>query len=233
MELQEAVLKAVISEIRFHPTPRFPETRAELIERLRDAESLDNWAMSEQFVQVFTEGDPRTLLQVSIGNLSTSFENMGPDECRAATGRTIETALDVLGLDAATYIGVRSLWLAATDDFDQLHEWLIEKIGGAAPSVLEPVGQKPSDSGWVFEFRSSEPEHLLRVGPMKQEQATAQIFRDKEPENYPPQFLFIDLDRQYKTVTHGGPAVIERWGSAFDRCLAVAEQIVARLRSLA
>lgn len=231
MELQEAVLKAVISEIRFEPTPRFPEVRAELIERLRDAGGLDNWAMSEQFVQIFTEGDPRALLQVSIGNLSTSFENMGADECRAATGRTIETALDALGLKTATYIGVRSSWLAATDDFDQLNEWLIENIGGAAPHVLEPVGQKPSDSGWVFEFRSSEPEHLLRVGPMKEEQATSQL-RDKEPGNYPPQFLLIDLDRQYKTVTQGVPAVVERWGSAFDRCLAVAEQVVGRLRSL-
>ncbi len=142
------------------------------------------------------------------------------------------TRLDALGLEAATYIGVRSLWLAATDDFDQLNEWLIEKIGGAAPSVLEPVGQKPSDSGWVFEFRSSEPEHVLRLGPMKQEQATSQIFRDKEPANYPPQFLYIDLDRQYRTMTQGGPAVVDRWGSAFDRCLAVAEQVVSRLRSL-
>ncbi len=172
MELHEPVLKAVITEIRFPPTPRFPEARAPIIERLREAESLENWTMSEQFLQVFTEADPRALLLVSIGNLSTSFENVDAETCRAATRRTIQTAFDALRIETATYIGARSMWLAASDDFDQLREWLLKTMGVPASKVLEPVGQKPTDAGWVFEFRKAQPERLLRLGPMKQEQAT-------------------------------------------------------------
>lgn len=232
MELQEPILKAIMSEVRFDATPRFPEARATIIEHVRDAESLKTWMMSEAFLQVFTEGDPRVLLQVSNANLSASFENTERQESREATRRTFETALEALKLETVTFIGVRSLWLAATDDFDQLNDWLIDTVGAGSSSILEPVGQKPSDSGWVFEFRTTEPEHLLRFGPMKQEQATAQIFRDKEASNYPPQFLFLDLDRQYRTPITGASAVIDRWSSAFDRCVEVAELIVARLRSL-
>lgn len=232
MELQEPILKAVISEVRFDATPRFPDARATIIEQVREAEGLKTWVMNEAFLQVFTEGDPRTLLQVSNANFSASFENTERQDCRETTRRTFETALEALKLETVTFIGVRSLWLAATDDFDSLNDRLIETIGAGSPSILEPVGQKPSDSGWVFEFRTTEPEHLLRLGPMKPEQAMTQIFRDKEASNYPPEFLFLDLDRQYRTSTTGTSAVIARWSSAFDRCVEVAELIVSRLRSL-
>jgi hypothetical protein len=232
MELQEPTLKAAITEVRFKPTPHFALARPDLIEDLQSIGELPDWGMNEQLIQVFAEGDPETVLQVSAGNMSTSFENTDADVCKAITGRAIEATIARLGIEAATYIGVRSIWLAAADDFDELHTWLVDTLGGQSLSVLEPVGQKPSDSGWVFEFRSSVPEHLLRIGPMKQEQATAQIFRDKAAENYPPQFLFLDLDRQYGAEATPGPEILDRWGKSFDRCLEVAEQIVDRLRSL-
>ncbi len=232
MDIQEPVLKAVLTEVRFEPTPRFPEKRAELIERLRELRDLQHWKMTEQFVQVLTEDDPSDLLQVSVGNGSFSFENPDAAECRNATETGIEIVVDALEVQAATYIGVRSMWVAAVETFDELRDHLIATVGGASAAVVEPVGQKASDAGWVFEFRTTQPQHVLRFGPMHQEQATTQIFRDKDPENYPPNFLFLDLDRLYNGDPVPREDLAARWGSAYDRNLEVATEVLAGLRSL-
>ncbi|MDQ6775392.1 MAG: hypothetical protein M3071_04030 [Actinomycetota bacterium] len=232
MEIQEPVLKSVLSEVRFRPTPRFPEKRADIIARLQEVRGLENWNMADQFVQALTEGDTDDLLQVSIGNAAFSFENPVATEARSATEEALNMVLDVLEIEAAIYVGVRSTWLAAAESFDELRDFLVANLGGASTSVLEPVGQKPSDVGWVFEFRATQPQHVLRLGPMQQEQASNQIFRDKDPENYPPNFLFLDLDRLYSASPVPREELIGRWGSAFDRCLEVATEVITRLRSL-
>ncbi len=230
MEIQEPVLKSVLSEIRFPVTPRFVGSRGDLVERLKALKGLQDWNMAEQFVQVFTNGEPDHLLQVSAGNTALSLENLTAPECKELTAAAIEIVLEVLDLQEVSYVGVRSWWIAATESFQDLRDALIERFAAESTSVLEPVGQKPSDVGWVFEFRSTQPQHVLRVGPMGQEQASREIFRDKDPDNYPPQFLYVDLDRHYSDESVPAAAAVDRWTRTFDRSLSVAEDVMSRLR---
>jgi hypothetical protein len=230
VEIQEPVLRSVLSELRYPATPRFIGARGELIERLRTLRASRDWNMAEQFVQVFTDGEPDHLLQVSAGNMAFSFETLPASESKELTAAAAETVLETLGLDEVSYVGVRSWWLAAADSFEDLRDHMVELLATNSKSILEPVGQKPSDAGWVFEFRTSQPEHVMRIGPMGAEQAAREWFRDKEPGNYPPHFLFVDIDRHYNGEVIAADEVLDRWDRAFDRCLSVAEDVMSRLR---
>jgi hypothetical protein len=230
MDLQEPVLKSLIAEMRFEPTPHFPARRADIIDQLMAQFDLKNWTMSEQFIQVLTEDDSRVLLQASAGGTSASLENIDIEDCQRTAEKLFDIVLARLNVESVVYVGVRTMWVVAADDFDSLNEWLVTRLSDGARSVLQPFGQKPSDSGWVFEFRSSEPQHVFRLGPMKVDQAITQVFRDKDPDHYPPQFLFFDIDRLYREPATTDEAK-RRAHSSLERSPILAERVIASLKS--
>lgn len=231
VELQELATIAVITEARFPTTPKFTDIRGALVEGIMEEQKLPNWLLSDQAVQVFNENDSRAMFSVSASNMSASFEHLELSECRDRTADFLERTAISLQVEPVIFLGVRTISLAAASDFEELRDRMVECFSSNAQEVFEPFGRKPSDAGWGFEFRDSEPEHAVRIGPAKHGQAAMQLLRDRDPAKYPPQFLFLDIDRNYHREPIARDSLMERWSALFDRSLKLASSVGTVLQS--
>lgn len=231
MELQEFVVKSITSQIRFEkPALRFFDMRGELLESLLVEAGLENWSLSDQGLEASTPDESR-IVMVTAGDARVVLENLdNPEETKVQVRNALRHVLTELGVGNVRSVGVRSWWMAATDSFEQLNDWVCDKLSPPASAMFNAVGSRPTDSAWVFEFHKSDPKHNLRIGPMTAEQAMRQVFRDQKPENYPDEFLFLDLDRIYNQNLVPADGVLERWESTWDGNLDAAERLQAWLR---
>lgn len=228
VEIQEFVTKGITSQLRYGVTPRFVDQRGQLIEALLDRHGLTEWGYGEDVVDVYKK-DQSVFLRVGSREVLAMFENVASiDEVRQTTAAFLEWALEMLGVERIRTVGVRSYWLAAADSFAELNEHLLERFAGTMGRILEPFGTKPSDSGWTFDFHDQDPKHNLRLGPMTAEQAMG-LFRDQEKENYPPQALYLDVDRLYTEDPMEREQALRRWGSAFERNIEISQAICREL----
>jgi hypothetical protein len=226
MELQDFVLKGVTSQLRWGVlTPRFIDRRGALIEALLARHDLTEWGYGEDVLEVFKQDQS---IALAAGNQEARgiFENVEDTGEVASTCRSFfEFVLGELDISEVSFVGVRSYWLAPTDSFEGLTAWMIEKLSPGVGPLREAVGTKPTDAGWVFEFHAADPKHRLRLGPMNPQQAMAQFFRDKNEENYPPQFLFLDFDRVYNDDKIDRSAALDRWETSFGRNLEIGAKL--------
>jgi hypothetical protein len=195
VEVQELTCKALFANVRFRLSPLFADSRGALIRRLSELLETNEYGWSDESIQVFTS-DQRRQFRLSGHDLIGSWEHF--EEFDAAAGKIrlfVEEALNALAVEQVAFLGVRSHWTAATDDFGGLRDALIDRFGGGGSQLSEVAGTRATDVGWVFEFRDKDPQITVRMGPMRSEQAVAQIFRVKDPELYAPDFLFLDVDR--------------------------------------
>jgi hypothetical protein len=127
------------------------------------------------------------------------------------------------------FIGVRTYWAAASDDFDELRDWLRDaSFASSLQEALHPVGQV-TDIGWVCEFMHEDPKHRLAVGPMTREQLQNQILRSAREDDFSEVFLWMDFDRVYNETAHAQAEVVERWERSFRRNLELAAQVGEQL----
>jgi len=231
MELQDFAVKGITSQLRFvTPAPTFIDQRGHLIEALMREHELSEWGYGQDFVDAF-RADGSVTLRVASRELRAMFENVeSTTEVKKATKSFLGWGLDSLGVERLGYVGVRSFRIAAADSFRALNEWLLDRLMPGHAQLLQPFGSKSSDSGWVLEFHDKDPKHNLRIGPMTPEQAMAQVFRDQDTDHYPPQFLFLDVDRLYSDEEMSASEALQRWESAFDRNLEIGETLSRRLR---
>lgn len=230
MELQDFVIKGITSQLRFRTaTPHFMDRSGQLIAEAMDQYGLTEWRSTPQFVEVFRRDQTHAVL-IGSHELRAIFENV--EDASAVKDRTkslFEAKLAELEVDALSFVGVRTFWLAAADDFADLHDWMLERLSPTVKPLLEKTGSKPTDSGWVFELTDKDPKHNLKLGPMKPEQAK-DIFRDQNEENYPPQFLFLDLDRVYSDDdSMSRQTALDRWEKSFSRNLEIAQALAEDL----
>lgn len=222
MEVQEPVLKSLTGEVRFSALPRYADHRGHIIERLRDEHDLTQWGIGEVAADAWAE-DNTAFVHTSPQNVVVAAEHR-PDvqETRETVERLMRSVLEDLLAENFVFVGVRSHWLSATDSFEDLNRLLLDRLGPASEELFSGFGQPPVDSGWVFDFSTEEGLiHHLRFGPMKAEQAMGQYFRSKDAENYPPQFLFVDLDR-VRTDESGGLS-FDDWLRSVERVPSVAD----------
>jgi hypothetical protein len=228
MEVQEPVLKGLTSEFRFPALPRYSDRQGGIIERLRDNHGLSQWGIGDAAADAWAE-DNRAFVHTSHQNVVASVEHWADVHAMRETVESLlRSVLEELQLEDFVFVGVRSYWLSAADSFEDLNRLLFERLGPANQDLFSPFGQPPVDSGWIFDFRLEDGlVHHLRLGPMKAEQAMAQFFRNKDTENYPPQFLFVDLDR-VRTDEEGGLS-FDDWLRAVERAPAVADDFHSAL----
>jgi hypothetical protein len=196
VEVQELACKALIANVRFRLSPLFADNRGALIQRLGELLGTNEFGWTETGVQVFT-ADKKDLFTVSGRDLVATCEHFEDQEEAARKIRVFVAAmLDALQVERYQFLGVRTHWIAPTDSFNELRDALIDKIGGGRAVLNEVAGKPVTDVGWVFEFHGEDPRITVRVGPMKPEQAIAmQVFRVDDTSLYPPEFLFLDIDR--------------------------------------
>jgi hypothetical protein len=234
MELQDLVPAGVTSQLRFATVnPGFVDRRGALIESLLTQGELTEWRYGEDFLEVFRR-DQSVALFASSRDLRAIFEHF--EDRATVVSRTrdfLGATLEELAVTEIGFIGVRSYWLAAADSFADLNEWLLERLSPPLTPFFDVVGSKPTDAGWVLEFREKDPKHNLKIGPMTPAQATAQFFRDNDEENFPPQFLFLDIDRIYNEEVIATDKALERWEKSFTRNFEIGEKLGELLNSRA
>ncbi len=227
LELQDFVIKGITSQLRFSEVnPLLVERRGGLIKSLLKQHELDQWAQGEGFVDV---SDPARGIALNVTNreMRAMFERVDQvADVVDASRAFFELVDEVLEVGTIAGVGVRSWRMAAVDDFESLNGWLLEDLLNRRDPLFEPFGHPPSDVGWAFDFHEADPKHNLRIGPMKREQAMAQLFRDQTEANYPSQFLMIDLDRFYSDEERTPAAdALERWERTLTRNLEISEAV--------
>jgi hypothetical protein len=195
VEVQELACKALMANVRFRLSPLLADNRGALIQRLGDLLDTNEFGWTESGVQVFTT-DKKEFFSVSGRDVVASCEHFEDREETAAKIRAfVAAALDALAVEHYDFLGVRTFWIAPTDSFDGLRDALVAKFAGGRAALNDLVGKAMTDVGWVFEFHDADPRVTVRLGPMKSAQAMAQAFRVDDAAVYPPEFLFLDVDR--------------------------------------
>lgn len=231
MEIQELTLQAVVSQLRpTQPSLHFVDNRGSILEQLKEDLGLPEWGYSHDFVELFSK-DRSAAIHVASDEVRVMFEHIeDPGDVREMSEQVLESMFDRLKLESFRFIGVRTWWTAAADSFEELNDWMVDRFSKSGKDLFDAVGQKPTDSAWVFEFHDKDPKHTLNIGPMTAEQAVSQTFRDNDPENFPPQFLYIDLDRVYNDDPDlNRPDALDLWRKSFDRSLEMGERIGKQL----
>lgn len=222
MELQELACKALIANVRFRLSPLIIDNRGAVIQRISNVLDAPEFAFRENSVDVFTT-DQHDLFRVSGRDLIASCEHFADLELAAGRIRTfVDEGVQLLDIETVAFLGVRTHWIAATDNFEELRDHLLESIGGGAGVLAELAGKRSTDAAWVFEFLGNDPRVTVRMGPMTSEQAMAQIFRVEDPALYPPAFLFLDVDRVMSDDDQPAERLLERLNRAIEHNLALA-----------
>lgn len=231
MELQEPVARGITTQLRFATvSPRFVDRRGALIESLvSEEDDLTEWGYGQDFLEVFSK-DESVALAVSARDLRAIFEHF--DDSGTVINRTrafLQATLEEFATPQINFVGVRSYWLAAADTFEGLNEWLLERLGPPLADFSDVVGSKPTDAGWVLDYHERDPKHTVRIGPMTPAQVTAQFFRDNDQEHFPPQFLFLDIDRVYNEDVIDAEKALETWERSLARNLEIGEKLAGLL----
>jgi hypothetical protein len=174
---------------------------------------------------VFTT-DRREWFRLDGKDLLASCEHPTDLELAAARiKRFVEESTDILDLERFTFMGVRSYWMAPTDDFDALRDTLIDRFGGGTSTIAAVAGSRPSDVAWVYEFHDGQPQITVRVGPMKAEQAMTQFFRAEDATLYPPESLWLDVDRVIIDEDQSADQIMLRLTRAIEHNITVAGKL--------
>lgn len=230
MELQELVVRAATMQFRFRLAPRFADVRGALIEELREANDLSEYGWGEAHVQLHNAERTRQLI-VGSRELRIVYEHIERIDDFLDTARAFfERGLEALGVRELEFLGVRTYWLAAVDSFDELRDWMVERLSPSEP-FSAALGDVMTDVGWILEYRRQDPQHIIRIGPMTVDQLIEQVLGTSERELFPDAFLFLDLDRMYKETPIAADNAVERAFDAFQRSLAIGEKIAATLIS--
>jgi phosphoglycolate phosphatase-like HAD superfamily hydrolase len=232
VEIQELACKALIANVRFPLSPLIIDNRGTLIQRMSAALDATEFAWRENGVDVFTT-DEHNLFRIGGRDLVASCEHFSDLEAAAGKIRTfVETGLEFLDVEQVLFLGIRTHWVAATDSFDELRERLLDNFAGGAAKLANLAGKQSTDVGWTFEFHGSDPRVTVRMGPMKSEQAMRQIFRVEDPALYPPEFLFLDVDRVLADDPQPAHEIIARFNRALEHNLTLAEKFGRYLTTL-
>lgn len=218
MELQELSPIAIMGQIWYPLSARYPDVRGSVIEEVTAALELPNWGWGDEFLNFFN--DDRTLTLIAGGRESrVQMRRLEDVEAVVETFiKFFEIVLSRFNVTEVDFIGARSFWIGPVDSFEELRDNLLERLGSTTfAEVLAEIPGSPSDSGWVVEFHSKDPKHALRVGPMTREQVVAQFIPDAPSDDFPPQFLFLDLDRFLNDGAHPASDVPKVWEHAFAR----------------
>lgn len=233
MELQEFSPHLLISQVRLKsPHPVLFDKRGALIEELREMLEAPEWAYQQDGLQV-SSSDGRELFRLTVSEAYVSLENFEDFEAAVEkTRRFLGFALEALGEPDITWMGVRSHDLAPADSLDSLREHMVEGLSAPLADLSGLVGKQPTDVGWVVEFHGEDPRITVRLGPMVPEQATAVFFRDKDESRFPPQFLFLDVDRVLADSTFSSAEVLERWEASLTKARAITARLADWLTEL-
>jgi hypothetical protein len=228
MELQELVVRTVISQMRFRLAPRFLDSRGALVEKLRREFELSDYGWGQTQLQVLNADRTRVLI-VAATELRLVYEHLERiDDYVEAGRRFFAEGLGELGIDQVEFLGIRTYWLAAVDSFADLAVWLRKRLSPSDP-VTAAVNSKPTDLGWVVEFQEKDPKHRITIAPMKVDQLVEQFVGTDKRELFPPEFLFVDIDRFFNATTVDTAAAIDRWEDALQKNLDLGERIAALL----
>lgn len=227
MEIQEPSPRLLISALRFETvSPWLLDRRGELISRMSKKYDLPEWLAQQDLVQLSTS-DSRRLFQMSSRDVYVSLENFEDlTEAIGAAEGFISDALDALEVDRITWTGTRMHWLAAADSFDQLCAWFAYRSRALTGALSDILNRSPSDVGLVLEYKDKDPLITVRVGPMRAEQAMAQLFRDKDVTHYPEQFLFLDLDRVHSEDRLKRPDALSQWRQRVDSLTKIGDALL-------
>lgn len=223
MELQELTCRALIANVRFRLSPTLADNRGAMIRELGSIVGTEEFGWTETGIDLFSS-DQRDHFRLTGRDLVASSEHFESiDDSFAKTKAFTAAAVAALQVEEFAFLGVRTLWLAATDDFDALRDGLVDRFGATMAELGEVAGKRPTDVGWVYEFHGSDPRITVRMGPMKVEQAL-EMFRVKDASLYPPEFLFLDLDR----FMSDDSAPIDRLEHKLDRAIDRNLELAAR-----
>jgi len=232
VELQDFALRGVTCQLSYPLSTRYPDVRGRFLEELTAEIDLPEWGWGDEYLN-FTNKD-RGLTLIAGGRESRSqFESIvDVEDVVATTARLFEKAVDEFNVQEVGYIGVRTFWTAAVDDFDRLQEWARESLLSAPlRSASERIGVL-SDLGSTLEFMGADPKHRLQIGPMKREQLLGQILRGAEVDEVPESFLYLDLDRIYNETVFVRDDALKRWEESLRRNLDLAERFAAELTGM-
>jgi hypothetical protein len=229
MELQELVVRAITIQMRFKLAPMFADRRGSILSALLAEHSdLSDYGWTETGLQLSNPQRTRIML-VGSGEIRLVYEHLERiDDFTSVASEFFPRSLEELAVDQVAFLGIRSYWLAAVDSFDELCDWTVKRFSPTEP-FSEAVGARSTDTGWVFEYRAQDPEHIVRVGPMKVQQLTEQILGTSEADLFPEQFLFVDIDRIFRRDPIPTADVAARMQDSLDRALTLGQRIGAAL----
>lgn len=226
MEIQEPSPRLLISALRFQTvSPLLLDKRGELVARFAQDYQLPEWNASQDTVQLVTR-DGRRLFQLSVRDMFVSIENFedlgeATDWARGLMSDTIEA----LAVDRITWTGVRMHWLSAVDSFNELRRWFMDRFGNTPIAAAKALGRESSDLGIVLEFKDEKPLYSMRFGPMRAEQAMAQLFRDKDATHYPDEFLLLDIDSVYPDDALNAAEALGKWHERVDNLSSLGDRV--------
>lgn len=216
MEVQELACKALIANVRFPLSPRMIDNRGQLIERFAEVLGTEQFGYSDLGVDVYTTNE-HDHFRLTGTSLTASCEHPeSVEETGERIKRFVREGVDALGVQHVQFLGVRTFWVAPTSSFGELRDALMERFSTAPARLADLAGKRPTDIGWHFEFHGSDPKVTVRMGPMTSEQAMANIFRVGDASLYPPEFLFMDLDRVLNDDAQPAAEVNDRLGRAIE-----------------
>ena len=226
MELQELSLISLVGQLRFAPSPLYPDVRGRLIRELGEGLSLPHWGWGDEVVNLHNE--PRTWTLIA-GHKEARVQFSRVEDVDAildVSSQFFRRALNLLEVSEVAFVGVRTFWAAAVDSFEELKDSMLSSLGSPAlHALVEATGTPTSDLGWAVECHGQNPRHMFRFGPMKREQASAQAMPNAPVDDLPESFLFLDLDRNYHEQTDEPALAVERWVKSAGRNLEIADEM--------
>jgi hypothetical protein len=232
MEIQEPLLKMLIFQARFEPSPRFADLRGALVERLRMEAGVPHWSWGD-IVEVANES--RSIIAAASSRdlrVRTEF-SVDAEEFKVLVSKCARATFETLKVESVAFVGVRCYWVAAVESFEDLRDRLVERLGGNNAGI-DLVGQPVSDAGWVYEFFDQNPKHMLRFGPMKREQAIGlNLFSEANKDLIPVEFLFVDVDSVFSDVAMATEAAVAKMEEHCELGTRIGAEVTARLALLA
>ena len=164
MEVQDLIIRSAVGAAVFPPSARFADVQGVRIERLQAETGAPEWGYGPQHVHVFQE-DRAFQCVVQGRQVSVTFEATDDvSEMVNVAGRVFDCAFELLGVRETLFLGARTHWLAAADDFDALNRGLVEAFGRQTNDLAQLFGVPITDAGWSLDFRTATPSSICASG---------------------------------------------------------------------
>lgn len=219
MELQEPVLRGLSGLLTWTATPRYPDVRGALAERLLEViDGLDDWTFEGPMTLVGNE-ERGLHVFVEAGHCLALSED--PEDGRAAVtlASCFEAVIDTLEPRELRASGARSTWLSAASSDSELVGWLEDRLGlGESRKLFDPFGGKPSSLRLMASFGASPSDWDVEIRPMSAaEAAEGGDFIVDDESNYPPASLFVEVSRDRLISGLAAGEIVEQWRTDVER----------------